>query len=296
MNHCSYFIKDKALFGSYPTQTSVYELENLGNVRCFIDLTEHNEKNIHPYTTSYEYIHFPIKDRGIPTALLSFSAFIVRVSKIIRKLLDHQTIYIHCRGGHGRSGLVVACILCYIFKMNPYDALIYTSKCHSNRSIMRDKWRRIGSPQTYNQKKFVYKMFQGYNFNKIYKNLNIPGFFTHLSYNLYIKELGMFSNIFEAFYEFERQYMLNKNSPIFHFIRRKDENYEKIKLDIMEYLLDTQFNQHIHLKENLVNTFLRPIIAHFDHDKYWGFGKDENGFNNFGKILYKLKCRYLLEI
>ena len=39
MNYCSYFIKDKALFGSYPTQQSVEELEQEG-VRYFVDLTQ----------------------------------------------------------------------------------------------------------------------------------------------------------------------------------------------------------------------------------------------------------------
>ena len=39
MNNSSFFIKDRALFGSFPSQDSVSELETLG-VRYFVDLME----------------------------------------------------------------------------------------------------------------------------------------------------------------------------------------------------------------------------------------------------------------
>ena len=42
MERCSYFIQNKALFGSFPTQEVVHILEELG-VRCFIDLTNSDE-------------------------------------------------------------------------------------------------------------------------------------------------------------------------------------------------------------------------------------------------------------
>ena len=38
MNNCSYFIKDRAMFGSYPTQEAVQELEHEG-VIYFVNLT-----------------------------------------------------------------------------------------------------------------------------------------------------------------------------------------------------------------------------------------------------------------
>ena len=43
MDYCSYFIKDKAIFGSFPTQESVYELENEG-VKYFVDLTDNDKE------------------------------------------------------------------------------------------------------------------------------------------------------------------------------------------------------------------------------------------------------------
>ena len=59
MNQCSYFIKDKAMFGCFPTQQSIEELEQEG-VKFFLDLTQPEETKISPYTTKYTYINYPI--------------------------------------------------------------------------------------------------------------------------------------------------------------------------------------------------------------------------------------------
>ena len=45
MEYASFFITDKALFGSFPTQAQVEELESTG-VRYFVDLTNPNESKI----------------------------------------------------------------------------------------------------------------------------------------------------------------------------------------------------------------------------------------------------------
>jgi hypothetical protein len=45
MERCSYFIENKALFGSYPNQETVKYLESIGVV-CFVDLTNKDETNI----------------------------------------------------------------------------------------------------------------------------------------------------------------------------------------------------------------------------------------------------------
>jgi hypothetical protein len=75
MERVSYFIKDKALFGGYPNQELVNELENLG-VKYFIDLTFSNEKKIIKFYTNQKYINFPIKDQKLPIDLNKFSIFI----------------------------------------------------------------------------------------------------------------------------------------------------------------------------------------------------------------------------
>lgn len=289
MNNCSYFIKNKAMFGSYPTQEAVYELE-LEGVRHFIDLTHSNENKIKPYRTMYKYINYPILDRDVPNDIESYSVFIINVCTIIKKLREKELVYVHCRGGHGRSGIIVASILCFIFNMSPYDSLLYTTKCHSNRSVMRDKWRRIGSPQTYYQKKFVYKMFQSFNFSKIYKPLIVQQKnYNYLSYTVEVPELRVFENIMEAFNELYEIYNKNSEDPIFSKIKIN----KNVKDSIMEHLICLKINQHEVIKTNLLKTYLRPIIANIDNDEYWGIGKIGDGENRFGKIMTSIKYKYL---
>jgi len=164
MERCSYFISNKALFGSYPCQDTVKTLEAYG-VRYFIDLTFHDEKKITPYKTKFNYINYPIKDQWIPSDTDSFKDLVIDICFLITRLKENEKIYIHCKGGHGRSGTVVACILSLYYNFSSEKALQLTKEYHSNRIEMKDKWRKIGAPQTYTQKQFV-KQFV--NFARVY--------------------------------------------------------------------------------------------------------------------------------
>jgi protein-tyrosine phosphatase len=284
MNNCSYFIKDRAMFGSFPTQQSVEELEQEG-VKFFLDLTQSEETKITPYTTKYTYINYPIHDRNVPDDIPSFCRLIVKISDIITSLRKNDRLYVHCRAGHGRSGVVVASILCYIFKLTPYDALIYTTKCHNNRSIMKDKWRRIGSPQTYHQKKFIYKLFHPINMNKIYK----PNLYF---YKIYIKD-NIFDNIFHAYNYYKQIYETEPSNAM--FLEFEGDNWAEKRDNIMLFIVLKSIESNYELKMNLLTSYLRPIVAHLEHDSLWGTGHDNSGENKLGKILNEIRLKYIHE-
>jgi len=284
MNHCSYFIKDKAMFGSFPTQQSIEELEQEG-VKFFLDLTYPEETKITPYTTKYTYINYPIHDRTVPENIPSFCRIIIKISEIIVNLRKNDRLYLHCRAGHGRSGIVVASILCYIFKLTPYDSLIYTTKCHSNRSVMKDKWRRIGSPQTYQQKKFIYKLFHPINMNKIYK----PNIYY---YKIYIKD-NIFDHILHAYNYYKQIYETDPNNVM--FLDFEGDKWEDKRDNIMNFIVVKSIESNYELMIHLLNSHLRPIIAHLDHDSIWGIGHDNCGQNKIGKILNTLRLKYIGE-
>ena len=191
MERSSYFIKNRALFGSFPTQEAVKELEKIG-VRYFVDLTHSNERHIMPYNTQYEYISFPITDHQVPKDRQTFSRLIVSLAEVIYSLDKKELIYIHCKGGHGRVGVVVACLLCYIFELRPAEALEHTTMYHSNRKSMREKWRKIGSPQTYQQKNFVHQIRRPIYFYRAYKNGRTAGFSNFTTHPVTVPDLGRF--------------------------------------------------------------------------------------------------------
>lgn len=298
MERSSFFIKNKALFGSFPTQEAVYEFENKG-VKYFIDLTSISEKKIIRYNTSYNYIHYPIVDYQVPTNWQSFSQFVIKICKIIISLTDDEKIYIHCRGGHGRSGLVVACILCYLFNITPQDALYKTSKYHSKRIVMRDKWRQIGSPQTRSQKLFVYKFFKPIYFNNTSKLGIISGFSNFSSHSVNILNLGIFPTSEAAIQVHKNLNNLhyinsqkNSSSPLMskymgkQVILRKD--WDEVKNKITENVIKLKLQQNESISSKIINTGLRPLIEYKEKNE------NENDFtiknnNELGKILMKIR-------
>ena len=292
MESSSYFIKDKAMFGSFPTQQSVYELEKEG-VKHFIDLTYHDEKKIVPYITSQTYLNFPIMDQNIPTDLQAFSRLILQISKTVRELQIGEKLYIHCKGGHGRSGIVVACILCYIFSLSPYESLQYTTQCHNNRKNMRERWRKIGSPQTYSQKKFVYKSFHPVNMNALVKHI------TNEPITIHTHELGENKSVHDYFALYREKFIENPQNVIFDKFRKKSKDEKPIewidiKDNILKFLFLEFFKNNIEVREHFLRSFLRPIIiTYIDSHVFW----KNNGIelNKISGILSSIRIKFLQE-
>ncbi|TBU36562.1 protein-tyrosine phosphatase-like protein [Dichomitus squalens] len=92
----------------------------LAGVRTFIDLTEPHE--LFPYSPhltercalvgidprEVEYHNFPIRDRSLPDSV----DFVRRIMAVLRDNESRGRIAaVHCRGGIGRTGLIVGCWL-----------------------------------------------------------------------------------------------------------------------------------------------------------------------------------------
>jgi ribA/ribD-fused uncharacterized protein len=152
---------------------------------------------------------------------------------------------------------------------------------------MREKWRKIGAPQTYQQKKFIYKVFQPINMNKIYKH-------TVYIYKVYIKD-NTFLHIFHAYNYFKEMYQNNPKNIIFNDFDFDIENsWDSVKEEIMKYIVLKSFDTNSELKENLLNSYLRPIVANLEGDSYWGIGKYNTGQNRLGHILDEIRLSFIL--
>ena len=299
MERCSYFIQDKALFGSFPPQETVLHLEEQG-VRCFIDLTDSDESKTTPYTTKYKYIKYPIVDRKIPQDWKSFAQLVVKICHVIHHLRDGEKVYVHCKGGHGRSGIMVACIFCHYYGLSPDEALRQTSKCHSNRPEMRDKWRKLGSPQGKRQKDFVHRFFRTLRFAKPETTGYIMGMHNLSSHVVTIPDMGSFPNAQLAFQYFRdpnnKEYVENllKGKYCQELVKEHNRDWEENKVEYMYKVLEYKFRQHEDIGKNLMNTGLRPLVK-FSHDIFWGDGSNGQGKNIQGKLLNKLRSKFLLE-
>ena len=113
----SYWVEPGRLCaGEYPfaqdPTTALQKLRRIcaAGVDSFIDLSEEGEYGLAPYAQHLdgrEYVRLPVADLDVPTT--------ARMNEILDAIDDAlargRTVYLHCYGGVGRTGTVVACHL-----------------------------------------------------------------------------------------------------------------------------------------------------------------------------------------
>ena len=284
MDNASYFIDNKALFGSYPDETCVKELQD-NCVKIFVDVTNENDhlQSYRQYLKDSDiYINFPIDDRRYPENATKFIQLLLRIKTYIDNLTGSDKIYVHCRGGHGRAGVIVACILCLTRNIKPEDALYLTNEYHSNRKVMKDKWRTIGSPQTRYQKIFIFRMFKELYFFKNVKNSLSHGLSTFSAHPITIMNYT-FPNVECAYHAMKdprnSQYMkkFTMCTPSYSKkITKGDYKNDNEKLEMMKRLFLLKIKTHPEIKHVLLQSNLRPIIF-TGKDPFWGGDKNMIG-------------------
>ena len=155
------------------------ELSEFG-ISLFIDMTSTMEKRIHKLYDYYrlenkkshpfQYLNYPIPDNECPSDIFHFKSFLRHIIQI-GFISAHPKIYIHCRGGHGRSGLLVAGLLCYLTNIHPHQAIQKITKAHRERKLLRHHWKSVECPKNKNQRQFILFHFQP---------TYIPLFYSHL--------------------------------------------------------------------------------------------------------------------
>jgi predicted NAD-dependent protein-ADP-ribosyltransferase YbiA (DUF1768 family) len=294
MNKSSYFIKDIALFGGYPNEEDIIYYESIG-VKYIVNLTHEND-NLKPYYTNCIVIKYPILDIKIPKDVVTFSSLILKLDNILHNLQKNEKIYVHCKGGHGRAGILVASLLCYNLKITPEESLQLTNNYHSKRIEMKDKWRNIGSPQTTTQKKFVHKLFNPFYFSRCTNNGSKHGFSNLSDHEIIINNLS-YKNAEIAYQSFSNEKVININTKNIYYIKHYYESKKTLtvneKINLMKSILFEKFKQHPDIKDNLIRTALRPINYLNPSDTFWGINKENNGTNHIGQILYNIKIDIL---
>jgi protein-tyrosine phosphatase len=116
INHCYWVKPGQLLAGEYPRDkdeaTSQAKIDSLlrAGVTVFIDLTDQRD-HLEPYSGMIgDAVHlpFPIRDVSIPKS----HDYTTRILDTIDRHLEAgDTVYVHCWGGIGRTGVIVGCWL-----------------------------------------------------------------------------------------------------------------------------------------------------------------------------------------
>ena len=156
-------VPHKFLAGEYPGNKDPVKARRKINrflevgVRHFIDLTESGE--LVPYgsilseealraniTVTHE--RFPIPDLSVPRAAADLDEILLTIDRRIR---EGGTVFLHCSGGVGRTGLVVGCWL-HEHCRTPDDAL---AELRRKWSTVEKTFRKPESPETTEQVNWV---------------------------------------------------------------------------------------------------------------------------------------------
>lgn len=157
----NWVVQDLVLCGSEPEAKNEAEIGNILDlgISCFVCLQAevggepaykavaerlHKERGT---AKPFEFLWFPTSDGGTFKNDLDLKEL---VDKLVAKVLNGERIYVHCHGGHGRTGVVVACILGYLYpRLSPQAVLQRVLLYHNSRGNPQGKLlRNPGSPQT----------------------------------------------------------------------------------------------------------------------------------------------------
>lgn len=149
--------KDEAM-----AKRKITQMHHFG-VRHFIDLTEEGE--LRPYNhllpSDTTYTRFPIMDCGVPKGIEDVQRLLLRIEEL-KKMEGY--VYIHCWGGVGRTGTIVACYLAQNWKEPNLEHTLEVLRRHFSE-MPKSAYRK--TPETKEQVDFIARFI---NANSSYKD------------------------------------------------------------------------------------------------------------------------------
>lgn len=250
-------------FGAYPSPECIEHLVDQ-KFDYLVNLTVYQEKNLNAYEKPpITVLYYPIKDNNVPHNWENFSYLVVWLCKLLE---EGKRIFIHCKGGHGRSCLLVTCIIYYLSDhMNAREAIEHTVHIHNQRTDMSIRWKGIKSPFSKSQYIFLYKFLNPICILKSYNTGYQAGFSGSSLFEIETED-GVFSNLDAAF----------------QALRGNIDN----EFETMLKLTWIKFNRYSELQQNLLITGIRKI---YDYSRYAFKG------NLIGRCLMNVREQYLLD-
>ena len=128
-------VPNRITVGGYPTQPRIETLKKFGVTKFVCLNDEYGNGKFIPYAKDLkqdEFVNFPIKDMSANATDISI---IELCEKLGNMVLEGEHLYIHCAGGHGRTGTVVGIMLKMLYnELTVDDIFNYLQYSHDQRT------------------------------------------------------------------------------------------------------------------------------------------------------------------
>jgi hypothetical protein len=137
--HSNWVIQNKLALGSYPDPAVGFIDQLLSQgFNTFVCLqTEEELKSFRPYRhllpDTAKYIHFGVVDNDATASDEELVEFVDQLSVLLDSAEGEVKMYLHCWGGHGRSGSVAVLLLVKREGLTLEEALLKANEQHSLR-------------------------------------------------------------------------------------------------------------------------------------------------------------------
>ena len=134
----NWLILNKLLVGGGISYKYKFDSIKRVGIDTFVCLLDNRDKDdFYDYEKNLlndNYIHFPIKDMNIGNT----DGIKLLVKDIAKRILNGKKIYIHCAGGHGRTGIISTLVLHILYpELSKIEILNYLQYCHDQRDYCK---------------------------------------------------------------------------------------------------------------------------------------------------------------
>ncbi|KAF0974814.1 hypothetical protein FDP41_006288 [Naegleria fowleri] len=159
-DYSNWLIPNHVCVGGYPRSKEVDSIVSSG-ISTFVNLVEDDEElRCGPFYYDHasrkstlpklNYVTFPIRDKNIAE-----DDKVKELVQLLRSLVMRgEKLYIHCVGGHGRTGTIASLLLGNLYNLPAYDSLHWVQAFHDVRTVTNGR----KSPESTIQRDQVFRL------------------------------------------------------------------------------------------------------------------------------------------
>jgi len=151
----SSLLNGRLVFGKYPTTEELAIIEGSGYTHI-VNLCPDEEITWDPYVSVLPVINYPFYDGVKQYPAFGWETFPEIIDTIVALVKTKgNKVYVHCKGGHGRGALFCAIVYGKIKNIGGDAAIAAVHSAHQKRTVMKERWRKLGAPQRNKQKTII---------------------------------------------------------------------------------------------------------------------------------------------